>query len=110
MRAIGGDDVWGRYGFADAFNPGTGWISPDVIGIDVGIMMVQAENLRTGFVWETFMRAPEVQRGMRLAGFRSTAQPDDRGQETVDRGRESEDRRQGTEDGTVPETVTIAAQ
>jgi len=71
MRAIGGKDVWGRYGFADAFNPGTGWISPDVIGIDVGIMMVQAENLRTGFVWETFMRAPEVQKGMRLAGFRA---------------------------------------
>ena len=74
MRELGGKGVWGRYGFADAFNPGSGWISPDVIGIDVGIMLVQAENLRTGFVWDTFMRAPEVQRGMRLAGFKSTEQ------------------------------------
>ena len=72
MRELGGDGVWGRYGFADAFNPVTGWISPDVIGIDVGIMMIQAENLRSGFVWDTFMRAPEVQRGMRLAGFQRT--------------------------------------
>jgi hypothetical protein len=69
MRAIGGNEAWGRYGFADAFNPETGWASPDVIGIDVGITLVMAENLRSGFVWDTFMRAPEVQRGMELAGF-----------------------------------------
>ncbi len=70
MRAIGGPDVWGRYGFADAFNPETGWVSSDVIGIDVGITLVMAENLRSGMVWDTFMRAPEVRRGMELAGFR----------------------------------------
>ena len=52
----------------------SGWVSPDVIGIDVGIMMVQAENLRTGFVWNTFMRAPEVQRGMWMAGFRPSSE------------------------------------
>jgi len=28
-----------------------------------------AENLRTGFVWNTFMKSPEAQRGMRLAGL-----------------------------------------
>lgn len=76
MREIGGEGVWGRYGFADAFNPKTGWASPDVIGIDVGITLIMAENLRSGFVWETFMRAPEVQRGMRLAGFRNNDQND----------------------------------
>lgn len=69
MRAVGGDRVWGRYGFADAFNPQTGWVSPDVIGIDVGITLVMAENLRSGFVWQNFMQAPEVQRALRLAGF-----------------------------------------
>lgn len=69
MRTLGGPAVWGRYGFADAFNPHTGWSSPDVIGINVGITLLMAENLRSGFVWDTFMRAPEVQRGMRLAGF-----------------------------------------
>ena len=69
MRATGGKKVWGRYGFADAFNPQTGWVARDVIGIDVGITLVMAENLRSGLVWKNFMRAPEVQRGLRLAGF-----------------------------------------
>lgn len=70
MREVGGEQVWKRYGFVDAFNPRTGWASPDVIGIDVGITLLMAENLRTGFVWKTFMRAPEVRRGLWLAGFR----------------------------------------
>ncbi|HYC72063.1 MAG TPA: glucoamylase family protein [Opitutaceae bacterium] len=70
MREAGGPAVWGRYGFADAFNPQTGWSSPDVIGIDVGITLIMAENLRSGLVWQEFMRAPEVRRGMALAGFR----------------------------------------
>ena len=69
MREVGGASVWGRYGFVDAFNPQTGWASPDVIGINVGITLVMAENLRSGLIWRTFMRAPEVQRGMRRAGF-----------------------------------------
>ena len=70
MREIGGEKVWRRYGFVDAFNPQTGWVSRDVIGIDVGITLLMAENYRSGLVWQVFMGAPEVQRGMRLAGFR----------------------------------------
>jgi hypothetical protein len=62
-------NAWCRYGFVDAFNPLTGWYDTDVIGIDVGITMLMAENLRTGFVWNTFMKNPEAQRGMALAGF-----------------------------------------
>ena len=63
--------MWRRYGFLDAFNPATGWYGPDVIGIDVGITLLMAENLRTGFVWRTFMANPETRRGMQLAGFRA---------------------------------------
>ena len=77
MREIGGARLWGRYGFADAFNPETGWVASDVIGIDLGIMLVMAENLRSELVWRTFMRAPEVQRGMRLAGFVATNAADE---------------------------------
>lgn len=65
--------AWCRYGFVDAFNPLTNWYDTDVIGIDVGITMLMAENARSGFVWETFMKNPEAQRGMELAGFKSTA-------------------------------------
>ncbi len=77
MREVGGAALWGRYGFSDAFNPQTGWVGPDVIGIDVGIMLVMAENLRSGLVWRNFMRAPEVRRGMELAGFSQPARPAD---------------------------------
>ncbi len=69
MAEVRPEGAWGRYGFADAFNPHTGWASPDVIGINVGITLVMAENLRSGLVWRSFMRAPEVQRGLWLAGF-----------------------------------------
>jgi len=48
----------------------TEWYDTDVIGIDTGITMVMAENARTGFVWETFMKNPEAQRGMEIAGFK----------------------------------------
>jgi hypothetical protein len=69
MLQVGGARVWGRYGFADAFNPQTGWVSKDVIGIDVGITLAMVENLRSGFCWKYFMRAPEVRRALALAGF-----------------------------------------
>lgn len=62
--------AWCRYGFVDAFNPLTGWYDTDVIGIDTGITMLMAENARSGFVWETFMKNPEAQRGMEIAGFK----------------------------------------
>ncbi len=75
MRDIGGPAVWGRYGFADAFNPQTGWVSPDVIAIDVGITMLMSENLRTGFVWRYFMKSQEAKHGLELAGFKDRAWP-----------------------------------
>jgi hypothetical protein len=61
--------AWGRYGYVDVFNPLTGWYDADVIGIDLGITMVMAENARSGFVWETFMRDKDAQRGMERAEF-----------------------------------------
>src|SRR5579885_1569433 len=60
---------WTKYGFVNAFNPLRNWYDHDVIGLDTGITMLMAENLRSGFVWDTFMKTPEAQRGMQLAGF-----------------------------------------
>jgi hypothetical protein len=62
--------AWTPYGFVDAFNPIDGWYDPDALGIDSGITMLMAENHRTGFVWETFMKNPEATLAMRKAGFR----------------------------------------
>jgi hypothetical protein len=67
-------NAWGRYGFVNAFNPLIGWYDTDVVGIDTGITMLMAENARTGFVWETFMKNPEAQRGMTTAGFKPYTQ------------------------------------
>jgi len=71
MRAKWGDRAWTRYGFVDAFHPAANWYDPDVLGIDQGISVVMAENLRSGFVWKTFMRNPECVRAMQLVGFKS---------------------------------------
>jgi len=66
-----GQRAWTQYGFVDAFNPITNWYDTDVVGIDVGITMLMAENARTEFVWKTFMKNPEAQRGMERAGFKA---------------------------------------
>ena len=63
--------AWGRYGFVDAFNPLTGWYNPDVLGIDLGITMLMAENARSGFVWDTFMKNKDAGRAMETAGFKA---------------------------------------
>jgi hypothetical protein len=66
-----GEKAWGRYGFCDAFHPQAKWYDPDVLGIDLGIGVLMAENLRSGFVWETFAKNPEVGVAMQRAGFRA---------------------------------------
>lgn len=71
MRTKWGQRAWGRYGFVDAFHPAANWYDSDVIGIDQGISILMAENLRTGFVWDLFMRNPESVRAMQLAGFKN---------------------------------------
>ena len=63
------EGTWSRYGFIDAFNPGTGWYDSDVIGIDTGITLLMAENLRSEFVWNTFMKNANVIRALDRAGF-----------------------------------------
>jgi hypothetical protein len=62
---------WSSYGFVNAFNPLKNWYDTDVVGIDTGISMIMAENVRTSFIWNTFMKSEEAQRGMERAGFES---------------------------------------
>jgi hypothetical protein len=72
MKVRFGDKIYGRYGFTDAFNPENGWVNPDVIGIDLGITLLSAENLRSGKVWYWFMLNPEIKKAMDLAELRRT--------------------------------------
>jgi hypothetical protein len=69
MKDHYGDKIWGKYGLADAFNPETGWVSTDTLGLDVGMTLLSAENLRHSSVWNWFMANPEPLKAMQLAGI-----------------------------------------
>ncbi len=65
MQEKFGDKIYKKYGFVDAFNPKTSWADTDVIGIDLGITLLGAENLRSGKVWFWFMQNAEIQSALR---------------------------------------------
>ncbi len=60
----------GRYGFVDAFAPGSNWIADTHLAIDQGPIVAMMENYRSGILWRLFMNAPEVRRGLDNLGFR----------------------------------------
>ncbi len=69
MKERFGDKIYGRYGFTDAFNPHNNWVNPDVIGIDLGITLLSAENLRSGKNWFWFMQNDEIRLAMKRASL-----------------------------------------
>lgn len=69
MKQLYGKRIYGHYGFTDAFNPNTGWVNQDVIGIDVGITLLSAENLEDGNVWNWFMQNAGIREAMGRIGL-----------------------------------------
>lgn len=84
MRSRYGEDLFGKYGFVDAFNPtyrfggplpagrivpGVGWFDTDYLGIDQGPILLMIENYRTGLLWKLTRQSPYVRRGLERAGF-----------------------------------------
>jgi hypothetical protein len=85
MRHRYGDDLFGRYGFLDAFNPtlrgakmplrhgrvvpGSAWFDGDYLGIDQGPILAMIENYRTELVWRLMRKNPSVVRGLCRIGF-----------------------------------------
>jgi hypothetical protein len=69
MQEKYGVKIYGKYGFVDAFNPQTNWVDTDVIGINVGIVLLSAENMRTGNIWRWFMQNREVPLAMQRVGL-----------------------------------------
>jgi hypothetical protein len=67
--------MWGKYGFGNAFNIDHNWYDPEVIGIDLGMVMVAIENYRTGLVWNLLNSHYAIGPALRAAGFRVTAEP-----------------------------------
>jgi hypothetical protein len=64
-------DVWGKYGFYDAFSETADWYKPWYLAIDQGPIVVMMENYRNAFIWNLFMSCPEIQSGLRKLGFSS---------------------------------------
>ncbi|HER39710.1 MAG TPA: beta-glucosidase, partial [Salinimicrobium catena] len=64
------DLLWGPAGFYDAFSlEGEDWVAPQYLAIDQGPMVVMIENYRSGLIWDLFMSAPEVKKGLDKLGF-----------------------------------------
>lgn len=63
-------EAYGRYGFSNGMNFHRDWNDPDVIGIDLGMMLCGVENARTGRVAKWSASHPIIQRGFTRAGFR----------------------------------------
>lgn len=66
-----GGEIWGGYGFVDAFNRSRGWVADGNLAIDQGPIVVMIENHRSGLLWDLFMSCPEVRAGLRRLGFES---------------------------------------
>ena len=65
-----GSNLWGKYGFHDAFNLTEDWWADSFLAIDQGPIIIMIENYRTGLLWDLFMSAPEVRTGLDRLGFK----------------------------------------
>lgn len=63
------DSLVGEYGPYDAFSLEEDWYTPRYLAIDQGPIPVMIENYRTRLIWDLFMSAPEVQKGLDKLGF-----------------------------------------
>lgn len=53
-------NLWGDYGFKDAFNPQQNWFASSYLAIDQGPIIAMIENYRTQLLWNNFMANPEI--------------------------------------------------
>ena len=68
-----GEELWGLYGFYDAFNLDQNWFATSYLAIDQGPIVAMMENFRTGLLWNLFMQNPEIQPALDAIGFVSDA-------------------------------------
>jgi hypothetical protein len=68
-----GEQLLGKYGFYDAFNPSKNWTANSFLAIDQGPIVCMIQNHRTALLWNNFMQNQEVIDGLGKIGF--TADP-----------------------------------
>lgn len=67
-----GKQLFGKYGFYDAFNPGldpSRRVVKSYLAIDQGPIADMIENYRSGLLWNLFMSNPEIGIGLKKLGF-----------------------------------------
>ncbi len=65
------ENLYGTYGFKDAFNRDKKWWANGYLGIDQGITVLMLENFLTdGSLWEKFMKLPAIQKWIELSGLK----------------------------------------
>jgi hypothetical protein len=67
-----GKQLFGKYGFYDAFNLGLvegQQVVHSYLAIDQGPIAVMIENYRSGLLWKLFMSNPEIHTGLNKLGF-----------------------------------------
>lgn len=69
MKDTYGSQLYGPYGFRDAYNIKANWFDTDYIGIDQGPILIAIENFRSRLVWRTMRKDAIIQRGLLRAGF-----------------------------------------
>ncbi|GEM_PF-609759 len=70
------NEIYGRYGFVDAFNLDQNWRDFQYVGIDVGIETLMTENYYTAMIWKYFMEVPYVQKALDLVGVKRLSVPE----------------------------------
>jgi hypothetical protein len=73
-----GKQLWGRYGFGNAFNLDREWFDPDVIGIDLGMVLLAIENHFSGLIWKLWEHTPYATPALEKAGFHLTVEEEPR--------------------------------
>ncbi len=85
LKARYGADIYGDYGFYDAFNPtytgatttgritaSAGWVGKDWIALDTGPVLAMLDNYMTGNLWSLMRGSPVIKLGLQKAGFQAT--------------------------------------
>jgi hypothetical protein len=68
-----GAELWGPFGFRDAFNQQQDWVANINMGLNQAPMVVMIENYRTGLIWKMFMKNPEIKPALERIGFKPDA-------------------------------------
>lgn len=66
------DQVWGKYGFFDAYSEDHDWFPKRYLAIDQGPIVVMIQNYKDAFIWDLFMNAPEIREGLETLDFKTS--------------------------------------